>query len=90
VQVNEYMIGLIVDEVLDVLGLPSSQVARPDDILPEELGEAPLLQGVAHTADGPVLLLDPAHLFLPHQQQVLAQAVTIMPEQELAPTDLET
>jgi purine-binding chemotaxis protein CheW len=79
-QVGELMVGLIVDEVLDVLSLPGGQIARPAEILPEGLGEAPILQGLAHTPDGMLLLLDLEHLFLPHQAQVLAQAMETPPE----------
>jgi purine-binding chemotaxis protein CheW len=79
-QVGELMVGLIVDEVLDVLNLPGGQIARPAEILPEGLGGAPILQGLAHTPDGMVLLLDLEHLFLPHQAQALAQAVETPPE----------
>ena len=80
-QVGESMVGLIVDEVLDVLSLPGGQITRPADILLEGLGEAPIFQGLAHTPDGMMLLLlDLEHLFLPHQVQVLAQAVETLPE----------
>lgn len=80
VQVDELMVGLIVDEVLDVLSLPGSQITHPADILPEGLGKAPVLQGLAHTPDGTVLLLDLGHLFLPDQAQTLAQAAGTLPE----------
>jgi len=80
VQLGEQMVGLIVDEVLDVLSLPGDQIAHPADILPEGLGEAPILQGLAHIPDDTVLLLDPDHLFLPDQAQALAQAVETLPE----------
>jgi purine-binding chemotaxis protein CheW len=79
-QVSKLMVGLIVDEVLDVLNLPGGQIAHPAEILPEGLGEAPILQGLAHTPDGMVLLLNLEHLFLPHQAQALAQAVETLPE----------
>jgi purine-binding chemotaxis protein CheW len=79
-QVGELMVGLIVDEVLDVLSLPGGQITRPANILPEGLGGALILQGLAHTPDGMMLLLDLEHLFLPHQAQALAQAVETPPE----------
>lgn len=78
--VDELMVGLIVDEVLDVLNLPGGQITRPAEILPEGMGEAPVLQGLAHTPDGMILLLDLDHLFLPQQVQALAQAMEILPE----------
>ncbi|MFB0546911.1 MAG: chemotaxis protein CheW, partial [Anaerolineae bacterium] len=79
VEASERMIGLIVDEVIDVLSLLADQITRPASILPEGLGEAPLLQGLARTPHGMVLLLDLDHLFLPSQAQVLAQAVVTLP-----------
>lgn len=79
IQTDGRMVGLIVDEVIDVLNLPADQIARPADFLPEGLGGAPILQGLAHTPDGMVLLLDPDHLFLPSQVQALVQAMETLP-----------
>jgi purine-binding chemotaxis protein CheW len=73
-QVGGRMVGLIVDQVIDMLSLSGGQIARPDDFLPQELSEMPLLQGLAHTPDGTVLLLDLEHLFQPQQVQNLARA----------------
>ncbi|MGD9099239.1 MAG: chemotaxis protein CheW [Anaerolineae bacterium] len=73
-QVGGRMVGLIVDQVIDMLSLSSGQITRPDDFLPQELSEMPLLQGLAHTPDGTVLLLDLEHLFQPQQVQSLARA----------------
>jgi purine-binding chemotaxis protein CheW len=80
VQVGEQMVGLIVDEVLDVLSLRGDQITRPANILPEGLGEALVLQGVAYVQNDTVLLLDLEHLFLPHQARALVQAVETLPE----------
>jgi purine-binding chemotaxis protein CheW len=75
VQAGERMVGLIVDAVIDVLNLANGQITRSADILPPGLGETPLLQGLAHTPTGVVLLLDPECLFLPNQRQALAMAL---------------
>lgn len=72
VQTRGRMVGLIVDEVIDVLKLPADQMIRPTDILPEGLGEAPLLLGLAHTASGPVLLLNLDCLFSFNEAQMRA------------------
>ena len=80
VQAGEQMIGLIVDEVIDVLGLPADRVAHLADILPQGLGEAPVLRGLAHVDNDTVLLLDLEHLFLPHQARALAQVVAALPD----------
>jgi chemotaxis signal transduction protein len=63
-----------------VLELPGAQIARQDDILPEGSGGAPLLQGVAQTAEGTVLLLDLDHLFTSRQVRSLAAAVDALPD----------
>ena len=80
VQTGEQMVGLIVDEVIDVLGLPAERVAQLADILPQGLGEAPILRGLVHVEENTVLLLDLEHLFLPHQARALAQVVAALPE----------
>jgi purine-binding chemotaxis protein CheW len=79
-QVSERTVGLIVDEVLDVLEVPGAQIACPDDILPEGSDGASLLQGVAHTSEGTVLLLDPDHLFTSRQARSLAAAGDALPD----------
>jgi purine-binding chemotaxis protein CheW len=80
VQTGEQMVGLIADEVIDVLGLPAARVAQLADILPQGLGEAPILRGLAHVDENTVLLLDLEHLFLPHQARALAQVVAALPD----------
>jgi chemotaxis signal transduction protein len=79
VQAGECTIGLIVDEVTDVSSLPIDQIVHPADILPEGLGEVPVLRGVAYGGDGMVSLLDLDHLFEPDQVQALAQAAAALP-----------
>jgi len=68
-QTGERMVGLVVDRVLDVSEFPSVRVSRPDDILPEGLGKAPLLRGVAQTPQGMVLVLDFEDLLAPGQAE---------------------
>jgi len=58
VQTGERMVGLIVDQVADVLNISADQITRPKDMLPDGLSDAPLLQGLMHTSQGAVLLLD--------------------------------
>ncbi len=79
IQVSGRMIGLIIDEGIDVLSLPADRIARPADFLPQGLSVAPILQGVAHARNGMALLLDPEHLFLPDQVEALIQAVETLP-----------
>ena len=75
VQIGEGTVGLIVDEVTHVLSFPLEQITRPVDILPEGLGEAPILQGLTYHEGNMVSVLDLAHLFLPDQVQALNQAM---------------
>ncbi|MDY7079722.1 MAG: chemotaxis protein CheW [Chloroflexota bacterium] len=86
VQIGEQTFGLIVDEVMDVLNLSVDQVTRVTDILPEGLGEAPILQGLAHIQDETVLLLDLEHLLLPSHVQALVQAVATLNDESLPGT----
>jgi purine-binding chemotaxis protein CheW len=79
VQPGRQMFGLIVDEVIDVLSLSPGQVSRVADILPEGVGEAPVLQGVAHVQNDTVLLLDIEYLLSPTHMQKLAQAIKALP-----------
>jgi purine-binding chemotaxis protein CheW len=74
-QTNEGIVGLIVDEVTNVFSFPNDQITRPVDILPEGLGQAPVLQGLTYSEGNMVSLLDLNHLFLPDQMQALAQAM---------------
>lgn len=74
-QMNEGMVGLIVDEVTNVFSFSDDQIARPVDILPEGLGQAPVLQGLTYNEENMVSLLDLDYLFLPEQMQALTQAM---------------
>ena len=56
-------IGLIVDEVIDVLSMLDDHVTPLPDILPEELRNAPIVQGLVHTSYGMVVLLELNELF---------------------------
>jgi purine-binding chemotaxis protein CheW len=74
-QTSEGIVGLIVDEVTNVFSFPDDQITRPVDILPEGLGQAPVLQGLTYNEGNMVSLLDLNHLFLPEQMQALTQAM---------------
>jgi purine-binding chemotaxis protein CheW len=73
-------IGLIVDEVTNVLNLPKDQIVQLGEILPEELGDAPIFRGLTYIADDATLMLDPDQLFRPDQLDVLARAVEMLPK----------
>ncbi len=74
VSIFDRLTGLIVDEVLDVLDQPDSQVIHPKDILPEGLGEAPVLRGMVQAQDRMVMLLDLDQLFHPQQARLWMEA----------------
>ncbi len=66
VQNGQGTIGLIVDQVIDVLSLPADEVADFADLLSRGLREVPILQGMAYIQNSTVLLLNLDHLHLPH------------------------
>ena len=73
-KIKEHLVGLIVDSVSDVVSLQATSIIHTRDILPEELRDASLLNGVAYTLEEVALILDPDQLFQPGQVQVLAKA----------------
>lgn len=82
IQIGARTVGLIVDRVLTVLDLAGDQIIQTVDIMPEELGDLPLIRGLVHTQDGTVLLLDLAHLLLPHQKLALDEVIALAEEEE--------
>ena len=57
-------LGMIVDEVVDVMQAASDAITQMPDILPQALRDTPLVQGVVHTSDGALtILLDLSQLF---------------------------
>lgn len=90
VQLPQWTLGLIVDEVIDVVFLPADQISLPDAILPKELACVPELIGVASINNQSVLLLNAEQLFQPGQLRALNQVVqglskpASLPEQQAA------
>ena len=68
-------IGLIVDEILDVVHLPISDLIPPGRFLPEELSQVPSLLGLLHAPQGTILLLDLECLFVPQQISLVHSAI---------------
>jgi len=79
-KVSKRLVGLIVDNVLDVLERPFDQVVDPNKILLEEMGETPLLQGLIQAQGRSILVLNPDHLFKPIQVRALSDAVDTLTE----------
>jgi len=69
-------VGLIVDAVIDVLQIDAQQVIHLTEIMPEGLGDAPILQGIVHTPSGTLLVLNLQQLFAAGQAQTFPQVFT--------------
>ncbi len=67
-----WRVGLVVDQVLNVVSLPAGQIVCPSEIMPDGLGSVPFLQGLVQSDAGAVLVLDPDRLVLPDQVRSLA------------------
>jgi len=75
-------VGLIVDEVLDVVAFSLKQIVAPLSILPASVPEHLLLKGIVQAEGQTILFLDLAHLFNPEQIQALEAATRALAEQE--------
>jgi purine-binding chemotaxis protein CheW len=72
-----WRVGLVVDQVLNVISLPAGQIICPSEIMPDGLGSVPFLQGLVQSEAGTVLVLDPDRLFLPDQVRSLTLPATL-------------
>lgn len=81
VDTQGHMVGLIVDEVVDILEVAPHEITRPTDILPQGLGEIPFLEGVLRAREAPVLLLDLEYLFT-SQRTGLARTLAALSEMD--------
>lgn len=85
---GDRIIGLIVDEVIDVMRFAPDDIAQLSDIMPEGLGEVPILRGLAHTETGTMLMLDAGKLFSANHGNGLGatlervEATAVAPEPE--------
>jgi purine-binding chemotaxis protein CheW len=84
---NAHTIGLIVDDVLDVLTLPGEEIRHPIDLIPEEFAVDSIINGLINTPKGMVILLDVEHLFLPTQDLAMTEAWNMALLEEQAGTD---
>jgi purine-binding chemotaxis protein CheW len=87
VYVSERLVGLIVDEVLAVVEVSASQINRPQDILPEALGDPLMLRGLFHSDENTILVLDIEHLFAPQDSTALAEAAAALPGETHTPVE---
>ena len=73
------LVGLVVDEVLDVLDFPAGDLQPAGELLPAELGQSPVLRSLAQVAGRLAVLIEPEELFDPEQRQALALAAELLP-----------
>lgn len=73
-------VGLIVDDVLDVVAIAQEDIIHPHRILPPDIPEAQLLQGLVQAPDHVTLLLDLEHLFDQTQVRALSAATSALSE----------
>jgi purine-binding chemotaxis protein CheW len=78
VNIENQMIGLIVDEVLDVNTLPANQIAKPADFLPTGIRSIPILKGLTTAAKETVILLDLDHILDVDQTKSLVKMITVL------------
>ncbi len=70
-----HKVGLIVDEVTDVISIRTGAITSLPGILPEGLRQTPIVEGLIHTAYETVILLDVAQLFTQAQAPLLPAKV---------------
>lgn len=63
--------GLIVDEVADVVRLPATQMVGPEMILPQELENTGILEGVVYHGDVVIMVINPRCLLSPTTMRAL-------------------
>lgn len=87
VRVNEHVVGLIVDEVVDVLEFSLDDAVQSSEILPDGLGEIAVLLGVIQEEIGTVLIINIDRLFINNDgvsiNQVVSQ-ISMIPESEVS------
>ncbi len=78
IQHNARVIGLVVDEVLDVFPVSMSEIRHPKDILPDELVAESIVRGLLTTPKGVVILLNVERLFSRQQERAWAEAQKLL------------
>ena len=78
VNISNRLVGLIVDEVLDVRAISNEQIVAPGSILPPGVPQTSLLKSLIQTEQNITLLLDLAHLFDQVQVRALSAAANVL------------
>lgn len=74
-QGDDWVAGLLVDEVVDVIALPQ-RIAHPAELLPTGITVPSIWKGAIQRSDCIVILLDPERLFQDEQVQSLQAALS--------------
>lgn len=73
-QAGERSVGLIVDEVIDVISVPVNAIIAPNAILPEGMENSRVVSGLVYHQDHSILVLDPRYILRPSQFSKISQA----------------
>jgi purine-binding chemotaxis protein CheW len=76
-RVGSQTLGLIADDVQEVITFFPQHIVRPSDILPEGLHDVPGLQGMVYIKGQVVFLLDINNLFQTNNIQALSEAANL-------------
>jgi purine-binding chemotaxis protein CheW len=82
VNISGRLVGLIVDDVLDVLAVPRDQISDPHMILPTGVPETSLLKGIIQMGDDITLLINLSHLFDQRQVNALGVVTDVLTDVE--------
>jgi purine-binding chemotaxis protein CheW len=66
-----HIVGLIVDKVIGVISHSQNSIFLPQDLLPGNLGEISILDGLIQTPENYMLMLNLENLFSSRQKQIL-------------------
>lgn len=87
-QLDEYLVGLVVDTVTGVVEIPPQQLEDSEKILSRELAPQPLyLAAVAPQTDGLLLVLDPSAILPRREKRALSRALAQREETTEAVTE---
>jgi hypothetical protein len=71
------LVGLVVDEVLDVLRVNAEDIVALDNIFPEGITELPLLHGMARAGNSMIPVLALERLFHPEMIKSLTRSINL-------------
>ncbi len=74
-RVGERQVGWIVDEVNDVINVPTTGITSPRDILPESQEQTQVMSGLVYQQGQSILVLDPRYFLRPSQFRTINRAV---------------